>query len=152
LLGRELPDDLSMVLFVGIFAVWFPAMLVVVALRAKLRQEGGRGFYKAAFAGAPMWMAIVAFVALGYAALNFFLATGMPVGSVSDKNPEFQRVASGHAMAFYAAAMTILYAAAVRADPPRCYNGHKLGAGQETCGVCGAALIRDSAEAPPPHS
>ena len=149
LLGRDLPHGVWLALFLGIFAVWLPAVLAILPLRGKLQEVGGIQTFRIIFAGAPLWMAALALLALAYAVVNFLLATGAPIGSVSDRDPSFQRVASGHAIAFYAAAMTILYAASIRADPPRCYNGHRLMPGQEKCAVCGAKAIPDLARSGP---
>ena len=141
LIGRELPRSVWLVLFVGVFVVWVPAVIALVPLRSKIQELGGLKGTMAMFAGAPLWMSYGALLALGYAVINFILGAGMVGGSVSDDHPAFQRVASGHSIAFYAAAMAILHAAAGRADPPRCLNGHRLAAGESRCRECGAALI-----------
>ncbi len=143
LLGYQVDPAVSVTLTIGIFVVWFPAVIAALPADRQRRDAGSRQVWKYLLAGAPMWMAVVAFAAMGYAVVNWILATGMLTGSISDKDPAFPRVMSGHAIAFYAAGMAMLYAAANRADPPRCFNGHRLATGQQRCDVCGAEIIQD---------
>jgi hypothetical protein len=56
-------------------------------------------------------MAWLAGTMLAYAIVNFFAAVGFPPHSVGEQDPMFDRVGSGHAMAFYSAGLVIMYAA-----------------------------------------
>ncbi len=149
LAGQQLPQDLSWGFIFGMFAVWIPVVMAILPLRAQLSEARGMGFYNVVFVGAPLWMRVSARILLGYVVVNFVLATGMIMGSVSNRDPAFQRVTSGFAMAVYAIAMTVLRATVVRDGQPHCYNGHRVPEGQHTCPVCGARVIGDPSPVKP---
>ena len=55
-------------LHVGIFVVWFPAVLVMSASRPR---PSGNDLWKVAFKHAPLWMRILCFALFPYAVFNF---------------------------------------------------------------------------------
>jgi hypothetical protein len=126
-------------LHVGIFAVWLPAML---ASNRMVRGTRPDDFWRVALRGCPPWMRRMTYGFFGYAVANFliFFATA-PVGKQpagAPAPPEVFRGFSGHWMAFYSAALAILYSAAAVS---RCGEDKHLG-GKPTEGR------RDEAAAP----
>jgi hypothetical protein len=81
----------------------------------------------------------------GYAVVNFlFFMTKAPSGG-SGANPPavVWRGFSGHRMAFYSAALAILYSAARTADTAlRCANGHLASPNAIYCTQCGQPVMR----------
>jgi hypothetical protein len=136
LFGRELPNSLSMLLFLGIFVVWLPAVITPLPLNDRIA-ENRRNTWKVVMEGAPTWMALVCLYVGIYASINFFLATGNITGSVSSTDEHFQRVGSAIAMVFYSTASAIFVAARARDDAVRCPEGHFVFSGQDRCSICG---------------
>ena len=105
------PQSLFIVLHIGIFVVWLPAILV-----AKTRIENlQRGdFWKAVLSGAPDWIRYLVYGFTGYALVNFLLFMFQaPQSPHGNPPPVVWRGFSGHWMAFYSAALAIFYSAAV---------------------------------------
>jgi hypothetical protein len=128
-------------LHIGIFVVWFPAVLVA---QRRVKNTRRKDFWKIALKGAPEWMRYCIYLFLGYAVFNFaiFLLIG-PLKN-SGKAPiagavEF-RGFSGHWMAFYSAAFGLLYAAALKPGP-KCINGHMMASEDVTCSICGQPAV-----------
>jgi hypothetical protein len=98
-------------LHIGIFIVWLPTVLVARNLTADFRSKD---FWKAALRACPPWMKYLVYACSGYAILNFivFMAAGPPKGGSGPMNAAEIRGFSGHWMAFYSAAMAVLYSAA----------------------------------------
>jgi len=90
--------------------------------------------------GAPRWMGIMAAVSFVYAIANFLLI--MPSANGKSTNQDLFAVGgTGHAMAFYAAALWINWAAVKRRELGivwECENGHKLAPADKFCSQCGA--------------
>jgi hypothetical protein len=105
-------------LHIGIFAVWLPVVFV-----SRRMTEGcdRKDFWKFALRGCPAWMRWLTFGFFGYAFVNFALfmlapREGKAVGKhrlFEDAPASVVRGFSGHWMAFYAAAFSTLYSAAV---------------------------------------
>lgn len=128
----------------GIFIVWLPAILVSFSSTKDFKQKD---FWKAALRGCPPWMKYMTYFFLGYAFVNFaifiFSTTGMAKGTSPSTATEL-RGFSGHWMAFYSAAMAMLYSA-TQSDlfdkQKKCRNGHAVSALAKFCDECGAQII-----------
>lgn len=152
LLGQPGPlGDYSWVLHVGIFVVWIPAVLVSQRLTSGVARKD---FWKAALRATPPWMKYMVYGFFGYAVLNFAIfitqvpSKGGSGGVSGPMPPSVVRGFSGHWMAFYAAAMAILYSAAHVKDlgaSRRCLNGHAVGPLAQFCERCGQ-LVENSPE------
>jgi hypothetical protein len=110
LVGYEIPSALTMTLFVGIFVVWLPTVFEVSALKS---DRSWAGLWKM-LEPAPLWLRLLAAAAMVYATANFFLTTGSAFGRVTDQNPGFARIATGHALAFYSGSMALMAASRER--------------------------------------
>jgi hypothetical protein len=104
------PFPLFVILHLGIFVVWIPAMLIAKSVRPVRQMD----FWKVASQGVPAWARYVMYGFFGYAFVNFFLFAANPGGRGQGMNPPAVtwRGFSGHWMAFYSAALLILYASA----------------------------------------
>ena len=103
------------VLHGGVFVVWLPA--VVVAHRST-RESKQRDFWKAALRACPEWMKRMTYAFGAYAMINFVLFLAL------FRDNEL-RGFSGHWMAFYSAALAVLYSARqMNLSPERCPVGH----------------------------
>jgi hypothetical protein len=137
-MGRRVaPEAFFWILHIGIFVVWFPAIFVAKARIGNLRRKD---FWKAVLQGSPGWMRYMAYGFLGYAVLNFAWFMLEPPTGESGANPPaiVWRGFSGHWMAFYSAALAILYSAAIeRTTVRKCVNGHPVQTGATFCSRCG---------------
>lgn len=140
-MGRA-PSSFFWVLHVGIFVVWFPAIFVAQRLVGNVNRKD---FWKVVLKGVPDWMRYMVYGFLGYAVVNFlFFMTKAPNGG-SGANPPAAvwRGFSGHWMAFYSAALAILYSAARTEDTSlRCANGHLASPSATYCTRCGQPVMR----------
>jgi hypothetical protein len=128
----------------GIFIVWFPAILVSQRLTTDFKRKD---WWKAALRGCPTWMKYMTYFFFGYAVINFIIfmviMQGLGKGSTANDASQF-RGFSGHWMAFYSAALSILYSAtkAKSLDKGRkCRNGHPASPLAKFCEECGAPAI-----------
>lgn len=129
-------EDYSGALTMGIFVVWFPAVL----LAQRMHPTGSGTFsWRALLAGCPPWMRYAAGGLFIYAFVNFFLS----VQRVADDPLSALRPITGHAMLFYGVAFCIFFSAWRR---PRilaqleCPLGHRLRHGDRFCPECGASV------------
>jgi hypothetical protein len=137
-------------LFAGIFIVWLPTVLSLQRFNA-VKKKGlfGIRVWKYAFAGAPPILVWLAGAALVYAMVNFFIA--MPVGRTEGPGIEdsaFFLMGTGHAMAFYAAALALNCAALQRRANGmdwECERGHSLVPSDSFCSECGAPARKQRA-------
>lgn len=107
LFGWKFPfPDLAWSLHGGIFVVWFPAVFMAQKLAKGCPRKD---LWKVALRGCPPWLKGMTYFFLGYAVLNFFLFSS---GSSYGKH-DYSGIGgfSGHWMAFYAAALALLYSA-----------------------------------------
>lgn len=112
LAGRRVaPEAFFWLLHVGIFVVWIPAVLVGMK---RVGTASRKDYWKLALKGAPEWLRYVIYGFLGYAVVNFAIFFFQaPHGNIGANPPAIVwRGVSGHWMAFYSAALGILYAAA----------------------------------------
>lgn len=110
LFGRAMPGGgLVWMLHVGIFLVWFPAILFS---KRKLQNVPRQKQMNALLAGSPVWMRRAVSVLFVYAIVNFllFMASTMghpkPTGTAP---PAVIRGFSGHWMIFYGVAFVTFY-------------------------------------------
>ena len=139
LLGHP-PGMIFMALHVGIFIVWFPAVIVSNKIAGGTKRQNS---WKIALRGAPSWMRYMVFGFFIYAGVNFFIfMTTIPSGHQHSQQPPgvVLRGFSGHWMAFYSAALAMLYSAAqIAGSGARCSNGHPMPPGTDVCPQCGAS-------------
>src|SRR5262249_25685871 len=107
---------------------------------------GRKDFWKVVLKWAPEWMRYLVYGFLGYALVNFLLfAKTAPSGGGGgfEAPASMWRGFSGHWMAFYFAALAILYSAARSVDAsPRCVNGHVAPPRTSLCAQCGQPVLR----------
>jgi len=140
-MGRTVSSPF-LVLHVGTFVVWLPSVLVAQRLVGNARRTD---FWKVVLKGAPDWMRYMVYGFLGYAILNFlfFMTKASSGGSGANPPAAEWRGFSGHWMAFYSAALAILYSAARTVDiNPRCTNGHVASSNAAYCPRCGQPVLR----------
>jgi hypothetical protein len=130
------------ILHVGIFVVWFPAVFIA---QRRVGNVNRKDFWKVVLKGSPEWMRYMVYGFFGYALLNFalFAARGGTAGT-SGVNPPATvwRGFSGHWMAFYSAALAILYSAVHEGSGGlRCVNGHLVSPGSVYCPTCGQPVL-----------
>jgi hypothetical protein len=141
-MGRRVaPEAFFWILHMGIFVVWFPAVFVA---KQRVGSTRRKDFWKVVLKGSPEWMRYMVYGFLGYAVVNFGLfMLKAPTGSTGSNPPAaVWRGFSGHWMAFYSAALAILYSAAhENANGLRCLNGHPVPPGANYCERCGQPVM-----------
>ncbi len=138
---RDAPAAFFWLLQIGIFVVWFPAIIIAKQQVGNLQR---RDFWNRALKGSPAWMRYMVYGFLGYAIVNFLLFRSHAPTGGGDVNPPavVWRGFSGHWMAFYSAAFAILYSAArTKAETHRCLNGHSVPTNADFCTRCGQSVI-----------
>jgi hypothetical protein len=138
---RVAPEACFFMLHIGIFVVWIPAILVAQRLVGNVNR---RDLWKVVLKDSPDWMRYMVYGFGGYAILNFLLfMTKAPSGGNGNPPAIVWRGFSGHWMAFYSAALAILYAAArTENTSPRCANGHVASSNAAYCPQCGQPVLR----------
>ena len=131
-------------LHMGIFVVWLPTVLVAIRTTGDFRR---RDFWKAALRGCPDWMRKMTYGFFGYAIVNFaifmFTTITHPGSHSGEPTPAVLRGFSGHWMAFYSAAMAVLYSATKVKETDagrRCRNGHPVSPLAKYCEECGSPV------------
>jgi hypothetical protein len=142
LCGIDLAMGHSFILHFGIFIVWIPTVLVATQTTLNCKR---RDFWKAALRGCPEWMKKITYGFSIYAFFNFaiflYLLSGKPPEDVA--NSVELRGFSGHWMAFYSAALAVLYSAINIKDldaNKKCLNGHTVSPLARHCEQCGAPI------------
>ena len=142
-MGRRVaPEAFFWILHVGIFVVWFPAIFVAQRLVGNVNRKD---LWKVVLKDSPDWMRYMVYGFFGYAAVNFlFFMTKAPSGGGGASPPAVVwRGFSGHWMAFYSAALAILYSAARTENTNlRCANGHLASETAIYCPQCGQPVTR----------
>ena len=127
-------------LFIGLFIVWLPTVLLMNGLTRDFRQ---RDLWKAALRGCPGWMQKTLWAIWGYV---FFAAFVLPFlrGSNPGASP------SGFVIfpaVFYSTSFGVMYSL-LHADEidagRRCLNGHLISPLAKFCEECGAPTAPDS--------
>jgi hypothetical protein len=111
LMGRRVaPEPFFWILHVGIFVVWLPAVLVSQRLVGTMNRND---FWKIVLKNSPDWMRYMVYAFGGYAMVNFllFMVNAPKGGNGANPPAVVWRGFSGHWMAFYSAALAILYSA-----------------------------------------
>jgi len=141
-MGRRVaPQSFFWMLHGGIFVVGFPTIFVAQRLVGRVNRKD---FWKVVLKGSPDWMRYMVYGFFGYAIVNFlFFMTKAPSGSGGNPPAVVWRAFSGHWMAFYSAALAVLYSAAHMAGTaPRCVNGHLASPNAIYCNRCGQPVMR----------
>jgi hypothetical protein len=112
---RVAPEAFFSKLNVGIFVVWFPAVFVAIK---RVGNNARKDFWKLVLRGSPEWMRYMVYGFFAYAIVNFAIFFFQAPQGSSGANPPAAvwRGFSGHWMAFYSAALAILYSAAVGSE------------------------------------
>lgn len=127
-------------LHVGIFIVWFPAVLASMQLSKGFPQKD---MWKAALRGCPKWMRYAFYGLFGYAFLSFF-ALSVSAGN-GENEASTVRGFSGHWLIFYFAAFAILrsfVSVSQRDTIRRCKNMHVVEPAHVHCPECGEYVGR----------
>lgn len=143
IVGLPLPGGkLVWSLHVGIFVVWFPAVLIANRIN---RGKPQKDLWKNVLSGCPTWMRYAGYALFAYALLNFlwFIAkrTGPP--PQGDAPLSEIRLFSGHWMVFYGAAFAILLSAYRKPrllKKQRCSKGHEVSSTDVFCPTCGSQV------------
>jgi len=139
---RVAPAELFWILHIGIFVVWFPAVMVARRRAGNLKRKD---FWKIVLEGSPDWVRYLVYGFLGYAVVNFMIFFQAPTGPDGGADPPAMewRLFSGHWMVFYLAAIAILYSAARQdRERVRCVNGHAVQTTANFCARCGQPVMR----------
>jgi len=143
--GKAIPSAFPVMdLHIGIFVVWFPAVLVVGKMTGSANRKD---LWKIALSGCPLWMRRTVYVLFGYTALNFVLFM-MRTGTdrdAGDASPSIVWGFSGHWLLFYGVAFAIFYSA-VHApsllEKRFCSHEHLASPLDQYCPKCGQAIPR----------
>ena len=144
ILGVPLPGgNVVWSLHVGIFVVWFPAVMVGYRInRGRPQSE----LWKNVLSGCPTWMRYAGYGLFGYAAGNFIwfyavMQSGSPPEGAAPASEI--RGFSGHWMVFYGAAFAILLSAYRKPrllKKQRCSKGHDVSSTDVFCPTCGSKV------------
>lgn len=137
---RVAPEAYFWILHMGIFVVWFPAVFVA---QRRVGSMNRKDFWKVILRGCPEWMRYMVYGFFAYAVINFALfMLEAPSGGSGNPPAIVWRGFSGHWMAFYSAALAILYSAAKASENVRrCLNGHPISPTSNFCTRCGQPAI-----------
>jgi hypothetical protein len=141
-MGRRVaPAAFFVILHVGIFVVWIPAVLVAQRLVGNVNRKD---LWKVVLKDSPAWMRYMVYGFSGYAVVNFLLfMTKAPSGGSGNPPAVVWRGFSGHWMGFYSTALAILYSAARAEDTSlRCTNGHVASSNAPYCSRFGQPVMR----------
>lgn len=136
IMGWKVPQE-SIILFPGIFVVWFPAVLTASFItRGTPRKDA----WKTILRGAPRWMHFMLYGSFLYAIFNLVFFVVVVRGGQDSSDNAIVRTFSGHILPFYAAALAILVSAIrIQKQGPRrrCPNGHAVPFPAIYCERCG---------------
>lgn len=137
--GMTPPSVIDKFVFVGLFVVWLPAVLVSKRLSKEYKQSD---LWRATLCGCPQWMRTALWSIWGYGVLGTFLFPLLLGRNVDSYAGSLQGV-SGFLMGFYAMAVCIFYSA-TRAEEfdrnRRCPNGHHVSPVAKFCEECGSPI------------
>jgi hypothetical protein len=138
-----LPAGDMQVLFVGVFVVWFPTVILTDRLTKDFKQKD---LWKAALRGCPAWMRTALWVVIGFVFAVFFLSV------LSKKSPvDSPQIFVLFPITFYAISFCVMYSlinVEKKDSIRRCLNGHTISPLAKFCEECGAPAAPDSS----PHS
>jgi hypothetical protein len=137
---HPLPSNREPILFVGIFVVWAPTVMLMNTLTKDFKQKD---LWKAALRGCPPWMKTGLWVLVGLIFVLFFLPTLL---GVSPDNSN--RVFLLFPVAFYSISFCVMYSlihVEKFDEGRRCLNGHRISPLAKFCEECGAPAAPDCA-------
>jgi hypothetical protein len=136
------PSYLFFALHVGIFVVFFPAIVVAQKRVGNTRR---RDFWKVVLKGAPQWMKFVLYGLFAYVAVNGILFWFRHIQRSNGlETPDFFEGSDASLtwMGFYWVSFVILYTAVKPDDVgPHCVNGHPVAPGASFCERCGQPVV-----------
>jgi hypothetical protein len=134
---------MGMPLFVGIFLVWFPTMWRLRKIHGAMQSWNGMWVV---LEGLEPWLKWSVLIVFAYAFINFFRGFGADMTSPEQSSIGFARIASGHAMFFYAAAAALNRAHERRSDLGiwQCPKGHCVTPKAKFCEECGAPIVKSA--------
>lgn len=141
--GKAVPSALPVMdLHIGIFVVWFPAVLVVSRMTGSANRKD---LWKIALSGCPLWMRRAVYGLFGYTALNFvlFMLRTRTQHDAGEASPSVVWGFSGHWLLFYGIAFAVFYSAihAPKLLEKRfCPDGHSASHLDQYCPRCGREL------------
>ena len=140
LAGRTVPSAFW-VLHVGIFVVWFPAVLVAGRIAGNTSRKD---LWKVVLKGAPDWMRYMIYGFSAYGFISFIIFAPQAFSGSSHAAPKAPDWAFSDVwMVFYSTAFAILYSAAkIMESGPRCTNGHLALPNARYCVRCGQPVVR----------
>jgi uncharacterized membrane protein len=126
------------VLFIGVFVVWMPTVLLMNRLTKEFKQKD---IWKAALRGCPPWMRTTMYVLIGFVFVVFFL----PVLSKGNPGASPQTFVL-FPITFYSISFCVMYSV-LHVDKfdstRRCLNGHAISPLAKFCEECGAPAAPD---------
>jgi hypothetical protein len=133
LAGTPIPKMATWVIFVGVFPLWFFAILLMNKLAVNVTSGD---MWKAVLRGCPKWLRYAIQASWYYTFLMFLF--GMVFGFEGGAVAGFPGV-------FYANALgAFVTSATVAGEPTECSNGHPIGPFDKFCRECGAAIPRST--------
>src|SRR5208282_5392187 len=128
--GPELEKRAVLIVFPGIFVVWFPTVILMNRMTRDVKQ---RDLWKAALRGCPTRMKIALWGVIGYAVFAAFLLPilrGSSPGLSSSGFLIFPAV-------FYSVSFCVMYSALhTENEERRCLNGHRIPPLAKFCEEC----------------
>lgn len=132
------PQNRPLILFLGVFIVWFPTIFLMNRLTADFKQKD---MWKAALRGCPSWMQTSLWVLVGVVALLAFLPLALRAQRA------YPDIFVLFPVCFYAASFCVTYSlinAEKHDSTRRCLNGHTISPMARFCEECGAPAAPDS--------
>lgn len=133
LLTEDTQTLIPMVMVGGIFAVWFPAVLIAQRINNGNRLKFS---WKKVLVGCPKWMSYTAYALFAYAIASFLFI----VSSGNMDDAQGVRAFSGHGMMFYGLAFCIFFSSWKLPHLLRtqhCPAGHEISHDDRFCPLCG---------------
>jgi hypothetical protein len=129
-------------IFLGIFVVFLPAIVVMNRLTREFKQKD---FWRAALRGCPVWMQRALYFIFGYAFLGAFVLPRL-YGGATNTVLNSARKMSAIGLTFYYIATCVLYSAVHAGkfdESRRCANGHHVAPLAKYCDECGAPVVSE---------
>jgi hypothetical protein len=136
---HSLPFKITSILFIGIFVVWVPAVILMNRLTQDFKQKD---LWKAALRGCPPWMRSALWAVIGCVFAIFFLPV-LFKRSPGDSPQTFVLFP----ITFYAISFCVMYSLVnveKHDSSRRCLNGHAISPLAKFCEECGAPAAPDS--------
>jgi hypothetical protein len=142
LLGFHPPEELNL-LALGIFIIWFPAVIVL-----SLITDGAfrKDIWKVGLSGAPKWMHYMSYGFSIYALFNLVIFIVIGGSNPVDSEGSMLRGLSGFILPFYSFGLAIFYSASQIGKNGlirKCANGHQVSFSARYCENCGQQILDD---------